>query len=56
MGEKFDSYYDSILQITDRIQTPVSEFELLEIIKRKMKLEIRKELLHFSINSIAQLR
>ena len=53
MDEKFNSYYDSILQITDRFQTPISEFELLEIINCNLKLEIRKEHIHFSINSIA---
>ena len=56
IGEKFDAYNDSILQITNRFQTAISEFELLEIIKRNLKPEIRKELLHFSINSIANLR
>ncbi|KAI8126652.1 E3 ubiquitin-protein ligase RNF126-A [Lucilia cuprina] len=56
IGEKFDLFYDSILQITDRLQTPISDFELIEILKRNLNPEVRKELLHFDIVSISQLR
>lgn len=55
-GEKFDSYYDTILQITDRMQTPVNEYDLIETLKRNLKPEVRREILHFNINSIAELR
>lgn len=55
-GEKFDSFYDAILQITDRLQTPVNEYDLIEILKRNLRPEVRKEILHFNIISISDLR
>lgn len=56
MGEKFDDYYDTILQIADRLENPITQFELIEILKRNLRPEIRKGLLHFKIESISQLR
>lgn len=56
IGEKFDAYYDAVLQIIDRLQNPIADYELIEILKRNLRPEIRKELLHFDIQTISQLK
>lgn len=55
-GESFDSYYDSICSIMDRLEHPMEEEELVEILVRNLRPDIRHELLYFPIYSIAQLR
>lgn len=55
-GEKFDLFYDALLRISDGLQQPISNFELIEILKRNLRPDVRKELLYLDINSISQLR
>lgn len=55
-GERFDTFYDAILKITDRLQSPIHESEMVEIIKRNLRPEVRKGLLHFYISSVSKLR
>lgn len=55
-SEKFDAFYDAILKITDRLQSPIYEPDLIEILKRNLRPEVRKELLYFHIGSISKLR
>lgn len=54
--EKFDTFYDAVLNLTDRLQSPIYESDLIEILKRNLRPEVRKELLYFPIGSILKLR
>lgn len=56
VGERFDVFYDTVLQISDRLQFPLEEQELVEILKRNIRPEVRQEQLHFPIRSISELR
>lgn len=56
LGENFESFYDSVSSILDRLSTPIPETELIEIVKRNLRPEIRHELLYVPIFSIAHLR
>lgn len=55
-GETFESYYEAISAIVDRLDHPVPEEELVEILVRNLRLDIRHELLYVPIYSIAHLR
>ncbi|KAI8118623.1 hypothetical protein CVS40_9745 [Lucilia cuprina] len=55
-GESFDMFYESLSTIMDRLPTPLSEMELIEIITRNLRPEIRHELLYIPIHSIPHLR
>ena len=55
MGETFDIFYEALSSIMDRLTSPISEQELIEIIMRNLKLEIRREL-YIPINSISHLK
>lgn len=55
-NETFESFYESISSLLDRLDTPMPEQELIEILTRNLRPEIRHELLYVSIFSIAHLR
>lgn len=55
-GESFESFYDSICTILDRLSSQIPDVELIEIIKRNLRPDIRHELLYVPILSIAHLR
>lgn len=55
-GESFELFFDSVSTILDRLTTPIEELELIEIIKRNLRPEIRHELLYVPIFSMAHLR
>lgn len=55
VGETFDAFYDSISSIMDRLHSPMSEMELIEII-RNLRPEIRQEILYIPVHSISHLR
>ncbi|KAI8129006.1 Protein brown [Lucilia cuprina] len=55
-NENFDEYLDSILAMTDRLKTPISDRDLCETLIRNLKTEVRHELLHLEISSVSQLR
>lgn len=55
-GETFDQFYESILTIADRLSYPLTEMEMIEMITRNLRTEIRHELLYISVNSISELR
>lgn len=55
-GESFDIYYESISSLLDRLPNPLSEIELIEIITRNLRPDIRHELLYQQIHSISHLR
>lgn len=55
-GESFDSFYEAISTIMDRLPTPLSDMELIEIVTRNLRPDIRHELLYVPVNSIPHLR
>lgn len=55
-GENFDSYFDSISSIIDRLPSQIPEMELIEIITRNLRPEIRQEILYIPVHSIPHLR
>ncbi|KAI8125338.1 hypothetical protein CVS40_4253 [Lucilia cuprina] len=55
-GESFDMFYESISSLIDRLPNPLSESELVEIITRNLRPDIRHELLYQPSNSISNLR
>ena len=55
-GETFQSFYDDIVRMSDRLSAPLEEEELIEIVTRNLLPEIRKELLYVNVMSINQLR
>lgn len=56
LGESFDSFFEAVTSIHDRLPTPISELELVETLTRNLRPEIRQELLYIPINSLAHLR
>lgn len=55
-GETFEVFYESICSMLDRLDTPIPETELVEILTKNLRPEIRHELLYVPIYSIAHLR
>lgn len=55
-GETFDKYLDDIMKITDKLLSPLSERELVEMVIRNLRPDIRLELLHLNIESIVDLK
>ncbi|XP_037824418.1 uncharacterized protein LOC119612660 [Lucilia sericata] len=55
-GESFDSFFDSVLVIMDRLPAPMSDSELIEILARNLRPDIRQDLLYVPIHSISHLR
>lgn len=51
-GENFETFYDSVCVILNRLTTQIPETELIEIIKRNIRAEIRHELLYVPILNI----
>nr|CTR11711.1 unnamed protein product [Calliphora vicina] len=55
-GETFEVFYDNICSMLDRLETPMPESELVELLTRNLRPDIRHELLYVPIYSIAHLR
>lgn len=55
-SENFELFYESVSAMIDRLSTPISEQDLIEILTRNLRPEIRHELLYVPILSIAHLR
>lgn len=55
-GESFDSFYDSICAIADKLRQSIPEEEMVEILIRNLRPEIRHELLYVPIFTIGHLR
>ncbi|KAI8121616.1 hypothetical protein CVS40_7348 [Lucilia cuprina] len=55
-GESFEVFYESIVGHLDRLGTAMSEQELIEILSRNLRPDIRHELLYVPIYSLAHLR
>lgn len=55
-GETFDTFYEVVSSIVDMLSTPMTESELVEILTRNLRPEIRQDLLYVYVDSISQLR
>lgn len=55
-NESFESFYDSIMDIIDHLTVPLEEHEIVEILFRNLRPEIRHELLYVKFYSIAELK
>lgn len=55
-GENFEEYLEGIMKIGDRLQAPLTDQELVDIIIRNLRTDLRYELLHINIPNIAVLR
>lgn len=55
-GENFDSFYESIVDISDRLSTPLPENILVEILRRNLLPEIQHEILNIPVYSVSHLR
>lgn len=55
-NENFETFYEAVSSLLDRLDSPMPEQELIEILTRNLRPEIRHELLYVPIFSIAHLR
>lgn len=55
-NETFDVFFESVSAMMDRLPRPMSEPELIEILARNLRPDIRQELLYVPIHSISHLR
>lgn len=55
-NETYDTFFDSITTIMDRLPEPIAEGELIEILLRNLRPDIRQELLYIQITSLSHLR
>lgn len=55
-GETFDTFFEAISAIIDRLDSQIAESELIEILTKNLRPDIRHELLYVPIYSVAHLR
>lgn len=55
-NESFDAFFETISGLIDRLPSPMTETELVEIIQRNLRPDIRQDLLYVSIGSMFELR
>lgn len=55
-GETYDTFFDALSTIGDRLPMPMCEEEFIEIIARNLRPEIRQDLLYVPIRSLSHLR
>ncbi|KAI8116247.1 hypothetical protein CVS40_11646 [Lucilia cuprina] len=55
-NESFEAFYDAITDISDKLEIPLEDEDLIEIITRNLRPEIRHELLYVQIRSISHLK
>lgn len=55
-NESFDSFYEAIAALADRLVQPMSEQGILEVVRANLLTEIQHEILHVPIHSLEQLR
>lgn len=56
VNETFDSFYESVLELVDRLAEPLSDRTLVEILRRNLLPDIQHEILNLSVDSVSQLR
>lgn len=55
-NETFDSFYDSVHELIDRLKTPIDDTTLIEILRRNLLPEIQHEILNTQIYTVQHLR
>lgn len=55
-NELFDVFYESVIDLVDRLNQPLSDRTLVEILRRNLLPEIQHEILNMKIDSVGQLR
>lgn len=55
-GEVFDVFLDAVTTIMDRLPDPIPDEELVEILIRNLRPDIRQDLLYVQISSLSHLR
>lgn len=55
-NESFDAFYDSVIDLADRLDQPLDDHTLVEILRRNLVPEIQHEILNLTIKSVSQLR
>lgn len=55
-GESFDVFFDTISAMMDRLPTPMTEAEIVEILIRNLRPEIRQEILYVPVKDVSHLR
>lgn len=55
-NESFDTFYESIVALTDRLKSPLGDEMLVEILRRNLLPEIQHEILNMEIKSLQMLR
>lgn len=56
INENFEEYLEVLMNMNDRLHTPITDQEFVEIVTRNLRNELRYELLHVNIPNIAVLR
>lgn len=55
-NETFDTFYESIVDLTDRLREPIHDDTLVEILRRNLLPEIQHEILNLQVSSVQHLR
>lgn len=55
-GETFDSFYEAVVNISDRLTEPLTEKVLVEILRRNLLPDIQHEFLNLKFESVSDLR
>lgn len=55
-NENFDTFYEAVIEISDRLSEPLSEKILVEILRRNLLPEIQHEILILKVKSVSELR
>jgi len=50
--EGFDTFYDAIEELMDNLYMPLAETEVVEILKRNLRPEIRHEILNIPVRTV----
>ncbi|KAI8124987.1 hypothetical protein CVS40_4697 [Lucilia cuprina] len=56
LGESFEEYYSAIMNLCGRLKFKLSEIELVEMLRRNLRPQLRKELFYTNINNVSHLR
>lgn len=55
-NEPFDNFYESVIDLVDRLDRPLDDKTLVEILRRNLQPDIQHEILNMTISSVSQLR
>jgi len=54
--ERFDSYYNDVLHLVDKLSNPLSNAELIDILRNNLRPELQRSILFVPTPSVGQLR